>query len=155
MADTPMRGDRGGRAPVTHAPLEGELRRRRVLGLGPGAGEAWLIDPVSRCLPDKALQGSEYAGGVMTVGSARRGVSFALALSTFCWMFVWSPPAGALEAFDGRIQAHGFFEMQIRGLSEQYGLNGQELGLAQWYNILNLELEFDIIPDGYGPIDLL
>jgi hypothetical protein len=73
----------------------------------------------------------------------------------FCWLFVWSPPAAALEAFDGRIQAHGFFEMQIRGLSEKYGLNGQELDLAQWYNILNLELEFDILPDGYGPIDLM
>jgi hypothetical protein len=60
-----------------------------------------------------------------------------------------------MEAFDGRIQAHGFVETQIRGLSEGYGLDDEELDLAQWYNILNIELEFDILPDGWGPIDLM
>jgi len=58
----------------------------------------------------------------------------------------------ALEFFDGRIQAHGFAEMQIRVLDEQFGDN---LDLAQWYNVVNLEVEVDILPDGWGPIDLL
>ena len=60
--------------------------------------------------------------------------------------------SAALEAFDGRIQAHGFAEMQIRALDEKFE---QQLDLAQWYNVLNVELEFDILPDGWGPIDLL
>ena len=58
----------------------------------------------------------------------------------------------ALEFFDGRIQAHGFAEMQIRVLDEQFGDN---LDLAQWYNVVNLEVEVDALPDGWGPIDLL
>jgi len=62
------------------------------------------------------------------------------------------PRAEAVEAFDGRIQAHGFFEMQIRSLSGEFS---EELDLAQWYNVINVELEFDIIPDGWGPFDLL
>ena len=60
--------------------------------------------------------------------------------------------APALEAFDGRIQVHGFAEMQLRALDEHFE---EQLDLAQWYNILNVELEFDILPDGWGPIDLL
>ncbi|MBW2667440.1 MAG: hypothetical protein JRE13_14210, partial [Deltaproteobacteria bacterium] len=64
-------------------------------------------------------------------------------------------PAGAVEAFDGRLQAHGFVEMQVRGLSSKYGVHGDELDLAQWYNILNVEFELDLLPDGWGPIDLM
>jgi hypothetical protein len=60
--------------------------------------------------------------------------------------------AEALEAFDGRIQAHGFGEMQIRMLNSQFS---EESDLSQWYNVFNLELEFDILPDGWGPFDLL
>jgi hypothetical protein len=62
------------------------------------------------------------------------------------------PRAEAVEAFDGRIQAHGFLEMQIRSLSRDFE---EELDLAQWYNVINVELEFDILPDGWGPFDLL
>ncbi len=63
-----------------------------------------------------------------------------------------STRAEALEFFDGRIQAHGFAEMQIRVLDEQFDDN---LDLAQWYNVLSLEVEADILPDGWGPIDML
>jgi hypothetical protein len=60
--------------------------------------------------------------------------------------------ATAVEMADGRIQAHGFAEMQIRGISSSFS---EELNLTQFYNILNLELEFDIAPDGVGPFDLI
>ena len=60
--------------------------------------------------------------------------------------------ARAIEALDGRVQFHGFTELQLRALDEKFA---EELDLAQWYNVLNLELEFDIAPDGIGPIDLL
>jgi hypothetical protein len=60
--------------------------------------------------------------------------------------------AGAVEAFDGRLQMHGFVEMQVRALNERFS---QELDLAQWYNVVNLEFEADLAPDGIGPFDLL
>ena len=58
----------------------------------------------------------------------------------------------ALEYFDGRIQAHGFGEMQVRVLDQSFDDN---LDLTQWYNVLNLEVEVDVLPNGWGPIDLL
>src|SRR3989304_171375 len=60
--------------------------------------------------------------------------------------------ARPFEAFDGRIQAHGFGEIQTRTIAEGYS---QDLDLVQWYNVLSVELEFDILPDGWGPFDLL
>jgi hypothetical protein len=59
--------------------------------------------------------------------------------------------AHAVEFLDGRVQIHGFGEVQVRALDEKFA---EELDLAQWYNVLNVELEFDIAPDGFGPFDL-
>ncbi len=78
-------------------------------------------------------------------GALRAVVAAGLAL-------LGSSQALAIEAFDGRIQAHGFAEVQVRGLSRSFQ---EELDLAQWYNVLNVELEFDIAPDGIGPFDLI
>jgi hypothetical protein len=86
----------------------------------------------------------------MAGGQGRRWVICALAASAVLW--ATARPAIAVEAFDGRIQAHGFLEMQIRALNSSFE---EELDLAQWYNVINLELEFDILPDGWGPFDLL
>ena len=74
------------------------------------------------------------------------------ALATLAASLAVVPRADAFEAFDGRIQAHGFGEMQIRMLNSQFS---EEADLSQWYNVFNLELEFDILPDGWGPFDLL
>jgi hypothetical protein len=74
------------------------------------------------------------------------------ALTTILLLSLLAPRAGAIEAFEGRIQAHGFVEMQIRALDADFA---EEIDLAQWYNVLNIELEFDILPDGWGPFDLL
>jgi hypothetical protein len=63
-----------------------------------------------------------------------------------------APGARAFEAFDGRVQVHGFVEEQIRVLDGSFN---EEADLAQWYNVLTLENEFDIAPNGFGPIDLL
>ena len=59
--------------------------------------------------------------------------------------------APAVEFLDGRVQIHGFGEVQVRALDEKFK---EELDLAQWYNVLNVEFEFDIAPDGFGPFDL-
>ena len=63
-----------------------------------------------------------------------------------------APALQAFEAFDGRLQAHGFFESQLRVLSEDFSDNWD---VVQWYNVFDLELEADIIQDTWGPIDLL
>ena len=44
----------------------------------------------------------------------------------------------AFEAFDGRLQAHGFFETQLRTLSADFS---EDWDVAQWYMVFNLELE--------------
>ncbi|MDJ0848696.1 MAG: hypothetical protein QNK04_09985 [Myxococcota bacterium] len=74
------------------------------------------------------------------------------ALATLGLTLAVAPDARAIEAFDGRIQAHGFFEAQVRALDSDFA---EEIDLSQWYNVFNLELEADILPDGWGPFDLL
>ena len=85
--------------------------------------------------------------------SAGRGTRRVLAAFVVAVASSWlAPDARALEAAEGRIQLHGFVEAQVRGLSRNYS---EEFDLVQWYNVLNLELEVDILPDGWGPVDLL
>ena len=60
--------------------------------------------------------------------------------------------ARAVEALDGRVELHGHVESQVRGISEKFD---QELDLAQWYNVLNLEVEADVLPEGWGPFNLM
>jgi hypothetical protein len=61
-------------------------------------------------------------------------------------------PAAALEFFDGKIQIHGFYEMQTRVLAQSYDtVDGYNL--AQWWHIANVEVEWDAAPEGWGPFD--
>ena len=60
--------------------------------------------------------------------------------------------ATAFEAFDGRLQAHGFYEMQLRALNADYS---EDWDVTQWYNVFNLELELDLVQDTIGILDLL
>jgi hypothetical protein len=61
-------------------------------------------------------------------------------------------PARALEALDGRVEVHGFFESQMRVISDDFS---GDYDLAQWQQVLNIEVEVDVLPDGWGYIDLL
>ena len=80
---------------------------------------------------------------------AWRTVSCALAVA---WVFGVAGTAQAFEAFDGRFQAHGFFQSNLRALNSDYG---EDWDVAQWYMVFNLELEFDLIQDTIGPIDMM
>jgi hypothetical protein len=80
-----------------------------------------------------------------------RGLAAGIA-AALGFLLLEASDASALEAFDGRIQAHGYYEMQLRAIDEHFD---EQLDLSQWYNVLNLELEFDVLPNGWGPIDLL
>ncbi|MEE8474096.1 MAG: DUF1302 family protein [Myxococcota bacterium] len=72
-------------------------------------------------------------------------------LAAMGWI-LFASAAPALEAFDGRLQAHGFVEIQMRALSNALR---EDIYLSQWYNVLNVEFEADIAPDGFGPFDLI
>ena len=85
----------------------------------------------------------------MARGPTRRAVACLFAAAG---MLAHAHAARAVEAFDGRVQVHGFVEEQLRVLDGSFN---EEADLAQWYNVLNLELETDIAPNGFGPIDLL
>ncbi|CAG1000279.1 hypothetical protein MYXO_02958 [Myxococcaceae bacterium] len=61
-----------------------------------------------------------------------------------------APGARAFEYFDGRIQVHGYLEEQVRAISADFN---QQLDLTQWYNVLNIEMDVEIAPDGWGPFD--
>jgi hypothetical protein len=60
----------------------------------------------------------------------------------------------AVEAFDGRFQLHGFYENQTRVIARNFS-GADDWDLTQWYQVLNLETEFDIAPDGWGPFDIM
>jgi hypothetical protein len=60
----------------------------------------------------------------------------------------------AFELFDGRFQINGFYETQVRAIARNWD-SGDGWDLTQWQNILNLELEWEIAPDGVGPFDLV
>ncbi len=60
----------------------------------------------------------------------------------------------AFEFFDGNLQIHGFGEVQTRFLARDYS-SSDDFDLAQWYNVLNIEIEADIAPDGWGPFSLI
>ncbi len=68
-------------------------------------------------------------------------------------LFVGSQ-AKAFEFWDGRLQIHGYYEMTLRAIQEDFH-PANDLDMTQWYHTLNLEIEADIAPDGWGPFDLV
>ncbi|HVP30096.1 MAG TPA: DUF1302 family protein [Myxococcota bacterium] len=68
-----------------------------------------------------------------------------------CSLVVFARSAPAIEFFDGRVQIHGYGEMQMRALSNAY--HPDTWYWSQWANILDIEVEADIAPKGFGPFD--
>ena len=65
-----------------------------------------------------------------------------------------SQPAAAFDFFDGKIQIHGYVEEQWRGIAADYSAS-DGWDLSQWYNILAVETDLNLFPDGLGPFDLV
>ena len=63
-----------------------------------------------------------------------------------------SMPATAIDFWDGKLEVHGFYEQQIRSIWDDFS-GADDWDLTQWYHVLNLEIEADIAPDGFGPFD--
>jgi len=62
-------------------------------------------------------------------------------------------PAAAFEFLDGRLQVHGYGEVQLRMISD--GFRDDRWYFSQWANLLAIEAELDIAPEGWGPFDSL
>ena len=62
-------------------------------------------------------------------------------------------PAACFERGDGTAALHGFYRMELRTLSD--GFEGDHFYLSQWAHTLNLELELDLAPRGFGPFELV
>ena len=95
-------------------------------------------------------------GGLMKRVSVRQRIEprrpIWVALVLALGLFILPRPGVAFEAIDGRLEAHGYFEMQIRTISQNFS---DQWDLTQWYNVFNLELEMDLIQETHGPIDLM
>jgi len=77
-----------------------------------------------------------------------------LAITIIAALAALTPRAEAFDFQDGRLQIHGYFEETIRAMGEDFSWS-DNMDLAQWYNILNVETEYDFAPDGWGPFDVL
>jgi len=86
-----------------------------------------------------------------------RGASAARCVGGICALaalLVLVSPAAAIEFFDDRLAIHGFYESQTRAINRDFH-NGEDWDITQWYHVLNLEIEGEIAPDGWGPFDLI
>ena len=77
-----------------------------------------------------------------------------LSIAAGCGLVAASDAARAVDFFDGRIQIHGAVEQQFRGIAKNYDAD-DGWDLSQWYNILSIESDLNIAPDGFGPFDLV
>ena len=75
-------------------------------------------------------------------------------LASALWI-AFAPASGSgVELLDGRVQVHGYAETQIRAIAKDFEAS-DHYDLTQWYLIGNLELELDLLPDGWGPFDMV
>ncbi len=84
-----------------------------------------------------------------------RGARCFSAICSFVVLAVLGSSANALEFWDGRLAIHGYYGMQTRSIIESFQFQNNDWDLTQWYHVLNLEIEADIAPDGFGPFDLV
>jgi hypothetical protein len=85
---------------------------------------------------------------ILSRGRAARAASLLAGL-----LLAAAPAARAFETEDGRVALHGYFETQLRWLSD--GFDANNWYQSQWANTLDLELELELLPEGFGPIDLV
>jgi hypothetical protein len=69
-------------------------------------------------------------------------------------VFVVGTPAMAIEFWDGRLQIHGFYEARLSYGWEDFDADKQ-INQFGFLHVLNVEVEADLLPDGWGPFDLV
>jgi hypothetical protein len=69
-------------------------------------------------------------------------------------VFAVGTPAMAIEFWDGRLQIHGFYEARLSYGWEDFDADKQ-INQFGFLHVLNVEVEADLLPDGWGPFDLV
>jgi hypothetical protein len=77
-----------------------------------------------------------------------------LPVSLLCAGLLAGAPARAFTFFDGKLEVHGYVGEQIRTLAKNFNPN-DGFDLAQWYNVLSVEVEAKPFPNGLGPLEIL
>jgi hypothetical protein len=92
----------------------------------------------------------------MASRTARRVLGFAapVAVLTAGALLSAARPARGFEFFDGKIEIHGYVEAQLRGIAKNFDAD-DGWDLSQWYNVLGVETDLNVFPDGIGPFDLV
>jgi hypothetical protein len=54
-------------------------------------------------------------------------------------------PAGALSWADGRLELHGYYELQVRAIARDFDAS-DDWDVTQLAHVLDLELELDLLP---------
>ena len=90
----------------------------------------------------------------MKGAAALRGIAFFTAAIVATAAIVLPSETRAVDLMDGRVEVHGFYEAQVRSMVRDYDFS-DDWDLTQWWNILNIEIEADVAPDGIGPFDLI
>jgi hypothetical protein len=75
-------------------------------------------------------------------------------MGAICALAILASPAAAIEFWNDRLAIHGFYDQQIRSIMEDFSTKN-DWDLTQWYHVLNLEIEAEIAPEGFGPFDLI
>jgi len=80
----------------------------------------------------------------------------AIALATACGGVLCGvvEPAGAIDFWDGRVEVHGFYETRMSFGYEDFN-SANKIDMYGWLQVLNLEIESEIAPDGWGPFDMV
>jgi hypothetical protein len=89
--------------------------------------------------------------GAAAQGARGRAVAAAAALLL---AVAASAPARAIDLLEDRVRVHGFYELQLRTIARDFD-GSDDWDLTQFAHVLNLELEADVAPDGFGPFDLI
>jgi hypothetical protein len=94
---------------------------------------------------------AQPAAGRPRRSPARRAVG----LATLASLGLLFAPRGASawEYGDGFVEVHGAYTMEFRGIADSFELTN--FNPHQWAHTLSVEAEFDLLPDGWGPISLL
>jgi len=62
------------------------------------------------------------------------------------------PAASGIDLMDGRVQVHGYLQESFRTMSDSF--NPDAFFVSQWATALDLELDGDLAPNGFGPFSL-
>ena len=62
--------------------------------------------------------------------------------------------ASAIELWDGRVEVHGFYETRLAFGMEDFDASN-EVDMYGFLNVLDVEVEAELAPNGWGPFDLV